>query len=150
MEVKNDNHTINKSIHVFELLLISILITSFIISVKLLEHESKRLNIGIPSINAYIQSMGKEKVEEMFLAYLEIKAKFHNSPEEEKSEPLYKQFGISEELHNKLLALKPVSSKNPTKMSLLRDELSHKLKDKYTDKSIEEIRDEYFESKGYL
>jgi len=104
-----------------------------------------------PSINEYIQSMGKEKVEEMFLAYLEIKAKFHNAPlKEENSEPLYKQFGISEELHNKLLALKPVLSKNPNKMSLLRDEISHKLKDKYANKSIEEIRDEYFESKGYL
>ena len=104
-----------------------------------------------PSINEYIQSMGKEKVEEMFLTYLEIKAKFHNAPpKEENSEPLYKQFGISEELHNKLLELKPVSSENQNKMSRLRDEISHKLKDKYANKSIEEIRDEYFESKGYL
>ena len=104
-----------------------------------------------PSINEYIQAMGKEKVEEMFLSYLEIKANFHNSSsKEENSEPLYKQFGISEELHNKLLALKPVPSKNNNKMSLLRDEISHKLKDKYTNKSIEEIRNEYFESKGYL
>jgi len=104
-----------------------------------------------PSINEYIQVMGKEKVEEMFLAYLEIKAKFHNSsPKEENNEPLYKQFGISKELHNKLLALKPISSKNNSKMSLLRDEISHKLKDKYANKPIEEIRNEYFESKGYL
>ena len=104
-----------------------------------------------PSINEYIQAMGKEKVEEMFLSYLEIKAKLHNSsPKEENSEPLYKQFGISEELHNKLLALKHVPSKNNNKMSLLRDEINHKLKDKYTNKSIEEIRNEYFEAKGYL
>jgi uncharacterized membrane protein YgaE (UPF0421/DUF939 family) len=105
-----------------------------------------------PSINEYIQVMGKEKVEEMILAYLEIKAKFHNNSKEKKEnkEPLYKQFGISEELHNKLLKLKPVSSENQNKMSLLRDEISHKLKDAYANKSIEEIRDEYFESKGYL
>ena len=61
-----------------------------------------------PSINKYIQAMGKEKIEEMFLAYLEIKAKFHDfSKKEESDEPLYKQFGISEELHNKLLVFKP-------------------------------------------
>jgi hypothetical protein len=89
------------------------------------------IQLSNPSINEYIQSMGKEKEEEMFLAYLEIKAKFHNTPlKEENSEPLYKQFGISKELHNKLLVLKPVSSENPNKMSLLRDEISHKLKNK--------------------
>ena len=104
-----------------------------------------------PSINKYIQSVGKEKVEEMFLAYLEIKAKFHNSSsKEENGEPLYKQFGISEALHNRLLALKSVSSNKPNKMSQLRDEISHKFRDEYANKSTEEIRDEYFESKGYL
>ena len=104
-----------------------------------------------PSINEYIQAVGKEKVEEMFLAYLEIKAKFHNpSVKEDNSEPLYKQFGISEELHNRLLALKPISANKPNKMSQLRDEINYKFRDEYADKSIEEIRDEYFESKGYL
>jgi len=91
-----------------------------------------------PSINEYIQAVGKEKVEEMFLAYLEIKAKFHNfSQKEESDEPLYKQFGISEELHNRLLALKSISANKPNKMSQLRYEISHK------------FRDKYFESKGY-
>jgi len=103
-----------------------------------------------PSINEYIQAIGKEKVEEMFLAYLEIKTKFHNtSSKEENSEPLYKQFGISEELHNKLLALKSNHKKNPKEMNNMIDEISDRFGDEYTNKSMEEIRDEYFESKGY-
>ena len=93
-----------------------------------------------PSINEYIQAVGKEKVEEMFLAYLEIKAKFHNSSlKEENSVPLYKQFGISEELHNRLLVLKSSSSKKSSEMSRLMEEISSKFRDEYANKSIEEI-----------
>jgi phage terminase small subunit len=32
-----------------------------------------------PSIQKYITEIGQEQVEQMILAYLEIKAKFHNS-----------------------------------------------------------------------
>ena len=104
-----------------------------------------------PSINEYIHAVGKEKIQEMILAYLEIKAKFYNSSKKDESdEPLYKQFGISEHLHNRLSELKPLSSKVDSKMSRLREEISAKLKNEYADKSIEEIRDEYFKSKGYL
>ena len=53
-------------------------------------------------------------------------------------------------MHNILSELKPLSSKVDSKMSRLREEISAKLKDEYADKSIEEIRDEYFKSKGYL
>ena len=103
-----------------------------------------------PSINEYIQSMGKEKVKEMFLTYLEIKAKFHNSSQkEENSEPLYKQFGISEELHNKLLALKPKKESKAKEINSMIDEISSRFGDEYANKSIEDIRDEYFASKGY-
>ncbi len=109
------------------------------------------IQLNNPSINEYIQAVGKEKIEEMISTYLEIKAKFYNSSKkEENSEPLYKQFGISEKLHNRLLALKPISSKKTTKMGLLRNEISNKFKDGYSNKSIKEIRDEYFYAKEYL
>lgn len=103
-----------------------------------------------PSIQKYITDIGQEQVEQMILAYLEIKAKFHNSSKEEENEPDYKTFGISEELHKKLLALKPSSKKSNSKMSELREEIGEKLKGDYAHKSIEDIRDEYFISKGYL
>ena len=101
-----------------------------------------------PSINEYIQAIGKEKIEQMLLNYLKIKAQFYEQTLETK--PTYKDFGISEELHNKILALKSAPKKSNDKMSLLREEISSKLKDDYSNKSIEEIREEYFQSKGYL
>jgi hypothetical protein len=58
----------------------------------------------------------------MILAYLEIKAKFHNSSKEKEHELNYKTLGIRDELHKKLLALKFSSKKNNSKMSELRDE----------------------------
>jgi spore cortex formation protein SpoVR/YcgB (stage V sporulation) len=86
------------------------------------------------SIQKYITEIGQEQVEQMILAYLEIKAKFHNSSKQEETEPLYQTLGISEELHKKLLALKFSSKKNNSKMSELRDEISIKFKDDYAHK----------------
>jgi spore cortex formation protein SpoVR/YcgB (stage V sporulation) len=103
-----------------------------------------------PSIQKYITDIGQEQVEQMILAYLEIKAKFHNSSKEEENKPNYKTLGISDELHKKLLALKSSSKKSNRKMSEVREEISTKFKDDYAHKSIEDIRDEYFISKGYL
>jgi len=104
-----------------------------------------------PSINDYIQAIGREKIEQMILNYLKIKAQFYEQTlEKEETKPTYKDFGISEELHNKILALKSVPKKSNDKMSLLREEINSKLKDDYSNKSIEEIREEYFQSKGYL
>ncbi len=37
------------------------------------------IQLNNPSINEYIQAVGKEKIEEMISTYLEIKAKFYNS-----------------------------------------------------------------------
>jgi phage terminase small subunit len=101
-----------------------------------------------PSIQKYITEIGQEQVEQMILAYLEIKAKFHNSSKAENT-PNYKTLGISDELHKKLLALKSSSKKTNSKMSEVREEISAKFKDDYAHKSIEDIRDEYFTSKGY-
>ena len=103
-----------------------------------------------PSIQKYITDIGQEQVEQIILAYLEIKAKFHNSSQEKKSKLNYKTLDISEELHNKLLALKASPKKSNSEISGLRDEISTKFKDEYVNKSIEEIRDEYFISKGTL
>ena len=103
-----------------------------------------------PSIQKYITDIGQEQIEQMILAYLEIKAKFHNSSKQENKEALYQTFGISEKLHKKLLTLKSSSKKSNDKMSKLREDVSMKFKDDYAHKSIEDLRDEYFISKGYL
>lgn len=64
--------------------------------------------------------------------------------------PTYKDLGISEETHRKLLALKPKNSTEAKKMSQFREDISKKLDKNYAGKSINEIRDEYFISKGYM
>ena len=87
-----------------------------------------------PSIQKYITDI--EQVEQIILAYLEIKAKFYNASQEKKSEVNYKTLDISEELHNKLLALKASPKKNNSEISGLRDEISTKFKDEYVNKSI--------------
>jgi spore cortex formation protein SpoVR/YcgB (stage V sporulation) len=87
------------------------------------------------SIQKYITEIGQEQVEQMILAYLEIKAKFHNSSKEEENKLNYKTLGISDGLHKKLLALKSSSKKNNSKMSELRDEISAKFKDDYAHES---------------
>ncbi len=103
-----------------------------------------------PSIQKYIIEIGEEQVKQMILAYLEIKAKFYNASKEKKQKLDHKTLGISDELHQKLLRLKSSSKKSNTEMSELREEISSKFKDDYANKSIKDIRDEYFISKGYL
>jgi len=108
------------------------------------------IQLNNPSINEYIQAVGKEKIEDMISTYLEIKAKFYNSSKKEKNnEALYKEFGISEELHNKLLALKPKKDEKAEEMKSMIDEISNRFGDSYSHLSIDDIRDEYFASKGY-
>ena len=104
-----------------------------------------------PSIKNYIEDMGREKIEELVLNYLKLKAQFHKSSiKKEDTKPSYKDFGISEETHLKLLALKPKNSTKAKKMGQFRDNIAKKLDKYYSGKSINEIRDEYFISKGYL
>jgi len=101
-----------------------------------------------PSIK---EEIGREKIEELVLNYLKLKAQFYKSSiEKEDTKPSYKDLGISEETYHKLLALKPKNSTKAKEMSQFRDDIAKKLDKYYAEKSINEIRDEYFISKGYL
>jgi len=108
------------------------------------------IQVENPSIQDYIKEMGREKIEELILNYLKLKAQFHKSLKKEDTKPNYKDFGISEETHHKLLALKAKNSTKAKKISQFRDNIAKKLDKYYVGKSIDEIRDEYFISKGYL
>lgn len=113
------------------------------------------VQIENPSIEQYIKSIGKEEVEKLFLSFLEIKSKLNQLPiqqreEDEENFKKAQEFGISPELHRKILALKSTHTKEAQKMSQLRKEISNRLKEKYANTSIDELRDEYFKSKGYL
>jgi len=101
------------------------------------------------SIKDYIEEIGREKIEELVLDYLKLKAQFHKSSiKKENTKPSYKDFGISEETHHKLLALKPRSDNQGKEMSRIIDEISDRFGDKYSNISLDDIRDEYFASKG--
>jgi len=91
-----------------------------------------------PSIEKYIVEIGEEQVEQMILAYLEIKAKFYNASKEKKQKLNHTNFGISDKLHQKILGLKSSSKKSNTEISELRAEISSKFKDDYAHKSIRE------------
>jgi len=104
-----------------------------------------------PSIKDYIQEMGIEKIEQLVLDYLKTKAQFHKvSVQKHEANSTYATYGISKETHNKLLALKPRNSKKAKELSQFRDDISKRLENHYGGKSVNEIRDEYFISKGYL
>ena len=103
-----------------------------------------------PSIRDYIEEMGREKIEELVLNFLKLKAQFHKSSiEKEDTKPSYKDFGISEETHRKLLALKPRANNQGKERSRIIDEISNRCGDKYSNMSLDDIRDEYFKAKGY-
>jgi hypothetical protein len=103
-----------------------------------------------PSIRDYIEELGREKIEELVLNYLKVKAQFHKlSIEKKDTKPSYKDFGISEETHRKLLALKPRGDNQGKEKSHIIDEISDRCGDKYSNISLNDIRDEYFASKGY-
>ena len=115
----------------------------------------KMINIQFenPSIEQYIKEIGKENLENMILSFLEIKAKLNQASKVKLTDNGYekaKEFGISEETHKKNLALKATKNRKTKSMSGLRKEISHRLKDNYKNLSINEIRDDYFRSKGYL
>ncbi len=99
-----------------------------------------------PSIKGYIEKIGEEKAEEIIIDFLKLKAQFHKSSIK-KEKPTYKDLGISEETHRKLLALKPKNSTEAKKMSRFREDISKRLDKYYAGKSINEIRDEYFKDK---
>jgi len=120
-----------------------------------LKKEKKMINIQFdnPSIEQYIKEIGKENLENMILSFLEIKAKLNQTSKiksTNNSHDKVKEFGISKETHNKILALKATQSSNSKSMNRLRTEISNRLKDTYKNLSINAVRDDYFRSKGYL
>ena len=115
------------------------------------------LNIKLdnPSMEQYIQILGKEKLEQMFLSFLEIKTKFNKAIDEvecisfETYTEIYKKdIKINSTLHNKILSLTP--SSQISEMSLIRDEINNRINKDFNNQSVENIRDEYYHAKGYL
>jgi len=105
------------------------------------------------SIEQYIKEVGLENTKKMFLSFLEKSLKFNQLSSNEIKKDSFekaKEFGVRPELHKKILALKSTPNKKSKKMSLFRDEIAQRLNKHYQNKSINEIRDEYFISKGYL
>ena len=96
-----------------------------------------------PFFEEYIQNIGKEELEKMFLSFLKIKTK----SKEDISTQKLKELGISKKVHNKIMALKVKPKKNSKEMIELRKEIGQKMKAKYGNKSIDKIREEYFDSK---
>jgi mannitol-1-phosphate/altronate dehydrogenase len=106
-----------------------------------------------PSIEHYIKEIGKENLEKMILSFLDIKSKLNQLPVDKIEGDSFQkaiEFGVNIELHKKILSMKSTNNPKSQKMHRLRDEISHRLNNTYTDKSVDEIRDEYFISKGYL
>ena len=111
------------------------------------------IQVEDPSIEQYIKEVGIEDTKKMILSFLEKNLKLNQLPSnqicKDNSEQA-KEFGIDPELHKKILASNPTHSKRAKEMTLFRDEIAKRLKKHYNNKSINEIRDEYFISKGYL
>lgn len=70
--------------------------------------------------------------------------------ENEESFKKAQEFGISRELHRKILALKIKPDNSSKEMSELIKEIENRIGDKYIHYSDDELRDEYFKYKGYL
>jgi hypothetical protein len=111
------------------------------------------LNIQLenPSFEQYIKKYGKEKIEKMFLSFLEAKIK-HNNSSKDNNDTIknFEELNIPIELHNKILAMKPTKEKEAKEINMLLDKISDKIKDKYNQKTYSELKDEYFQEKGYL
>jgi len=102
-----------------------------------------------PSFEQYIKEFGKQEIEKMFLSFLEIKAKLNqlskdNSPEK------FEELNVPLTLHRKILAMKPSNKKEAEEINKIIDKISDRVKDKYSQKPYDELRDEYFQERGYL
>jgi len=114
------------------------------------------IQLDNPLIEQYIKIMGKEKLEKMFLSFLDMKSKFDTSSittietiistnQRISKEINSSRININSNLHNQILALKP--SKTKSKMHFIREEISSRINKNLSSQSI---RDEYYKSKGYL
>ena len=109
------------------------------------------LNIQLenPSFEQYIKEFGKQEIEKMFLSFLEIKAKLNQASSNNNLEK-FEELNVPIELHRKLLAMKPSKEKEAEEINTLIDKVSDRVKDKYSQKPYNELRDEYFQERGYL
>lgn len=102
-----------------------------------------------PSFEQYIKEFGKQEIEKMFLSFLEIKAKLNQLSKDNTPEKL-EELNVPIELHHKILAMKPTKEREAEEMNRLIDKISDRVKDKYSQKSYNNLRDEYFQERGYL
>ena len=109
------------------------------------------LNIQLenPSFEQYIKEFGKQEIEKMFLSFLEIKAKL-NQVSSNYNLKKFEELNVPIELHRKLLAMKPSKEKEAEEINTLIDKVSDRVKDKYSQKPYNALRDEYFQERGYL
>ena len=109
------------------------------------------LNIQLenPSFEEYIKKFGEKEIEKMFLSFLEIKAKL-NQPSKINTHKNLKNLNIPTELHHKILAMKPTKEKEAKEINKLIDKINDRVKDKYNHKIYNELKDEYFQERGYL
>lgn len=102
-----------------------------------------------PSFEQYIKKFGKQEIEKMFLSFLEIKAKLNQLSKDNTPEK-FEELNVPIELHHKILAMKPTKEREAEEMNRLIDKISDRVKDKYSQKSYNNLRDEYFQERGYL
>ena len=102
-----------------------------------------------PSFEQYIKKFGKEEIEKMFLTFLEIKAKLNQSSKNN-THNNFKNLNIPTKLHHKILSMKPTKEKEAEEINKLIDKISDRVKDKYNYKTYNELKDEYFQERGYL
>lgn len=102
-----------------------------------------------PSFEQYIKEFGKQEIEKMFLSFLEIKAKLNQLSKDNTLEK-FEELNVPIELHHKILAMKPTKEREAEEMNRLIDKISDRVKDKYSQKSYNNLRDEYFQERGYL
>lgn len=102
-----------------------------------------------PSFEKYIKEFGKQEIEKMFLSFLEIKAKL-NQLSKDNSLNRVEELNVPIELYHKILAMKPTKEREAEEINKLIDKISDRVKDKYTHRSYDELRDEYFQERGYL
>ena len=102
-----------------------------------------------PSLEQYIKEFGKQEIEMMFLSFLEIKSKMKRHSQAD-SLKRAEELNVPMELHHKILAMKPTKEKDAENINHIIDKISDRVGDRYNHRSYNELRDEYFQERGYL
>ena len=102
-----------------------------------------------PSFEQYIKEFGKQEIEKMFLSFLEIKAKLNQVTRDNNLEK-FEELNVPIELHRKILAMNPSKKREAEEINRIIDKISDRVKDKYSQRPYDELKDEYFKERGYL